>query len=200
MNPIAATQHRRRRPTPPRRGERLRVGLALAALVATGLALSACGTVEAAAPSCPDAMRLALVAQSVPTASYLPCLHRLPDGWQVTQVDIASGHTILALLSDRAEGRAVVVTLLPSCDAASATAEAPRADGIRTSVYLNSISDRYAGTMYDVFPGGCITYRFDFARGPHIALMEELNDTAGLLARRELRLDLRRQFGVELDP
>jgi hypothetical protein len=51
----------------------------------------------------------------------------------------------------------------------------------------------------DVFSGGCISYSFDFARGPHIALMEELQDTVGLFSRRQLRLGLKDQLGVELD-
>ena len=63
-----------------------------------------------------------------------------------------------------------------------------------------SITPRYTGTLSDVFPGGCVTYAFDFVRGPHIALMEELGAAVGLYSRRQLRLDLQDRLGVELDP
>ena len=65
---------------------------------------------------------------------------------------------------------------------------------------LSSIDPRYAGTMYDVFPGGCVSYRFDFERGAHIALMAQLQSIVGFVSRQQLRLDVQRQLGVRLDP
>ena len=59
---------------------------------------------------------------------------------------------------------------------------------------------RYAGTMYDVFPGGWVSYRFDFERGAHIPLMAQLQSIVGFVPRQQLRLDVQRQLGVRLDP
>ena len=87
-----------------------------------------------------------------------------------------------------------------TCDVSGAVATTPRAEGVRTSIRLQTISPRYTGTLTDVFAGGCVTYRFDFARGPHIALMEQLSATVGLFPRRELGVELRDQLGVDLDP
>jgi hypothetical protein len=53
--------------------------------------------------------------------------------------------------------------------------------------------------MLDVFPGGCVTYRFDFARGPHIGLIDDLEHEVRLLARAELARDLRAEYGIDLD-
>lgn len=64
---------------------------------------------------------------------------------------------------------------------------------------VDSISPRYAGTLFDVFPGGCVTYEFDFERGAHISLMEELQQAIDLYPRRELRLAVRDQLGVDID-
>jgi len=50
---------------------------------------------------------------------------------------------------------------------------------------LNAISPRYAGTLFDVFAGGCVQYRFDVDRDPHIPLMEELRDAVALFPRRQ---------------
>jgi hypothetical protein len=45
-----------------------------------------------------------------------------------------------------------------------------------------------------------VTYEFDFARGPHIALMDELQRAVQLYPRRLLRQELRDQLGITLDP
>lgn len=174
--------------------------LAGAAVLAVAAPATGCGSVRTAAPGCGEAGRLAVVAQSVPSASYLPCLNGLPEGWRVTRFDVARGHTRMSLLSDRASGRAVRVELAGGCEVGMATPGTPRAAGVRSYTVLRSITGRYAGTLYDVFPGGCVSYRFDFDRGPHIALMEQLDGAVGLGPRRELRLALHDQFGVELDP
>jgi hypothetical protein len=94
----------------------------------------------------------------------------------------------------------VRVELLPACDPTGAVPLAPRDAGVRTQQLLDSISPSYQGTIYDVFPGGCITYRFDFERGPHLALMDELQQAVQLYPRRELRQALIDQSGVDIGP
>ena len=165
------------------------------------LAVTGCGlTAGTATPGCGDVERLALVAQSVPTAAYLPCLESLPQGWRTTAFDAADGSTRMSLLSDRAKGRAVRVELVSRCDVTGASPSAPRAEGVRSYLRLTGLSPTYDGTMYDVFPGGCVRYRFAFPRGPHIALMEELASAVGLVRRGDLRIDVRDEVAVELDP
>jgi hypothetical protein len=72
--------------------------------------------------------------------------------------------------------------------------------GGRSYLSLSSIDPRYSGTMYDVFPGGCVSYRFDFERGAHVPLMAQLQSIVGFVPRQQLRLDVQRQLGVRLDP
>jgi hypothetical protein len=164
-------------------------------------ALSGCGSLEPeAAPSCGQVVRLALVAQSVPTAAYLPCVRTLPPGWTAAGFEARDGRTTVSLLSDRAEGRRVQVRLQHRCTVAGASAEPPRSVGVRTYLRVNSITPRYSGTFYDVFAGGCVSYSLDFPRGGHIALVDELLSSVDLLPRRQLRVDLREQLGAELDP
>lgn len=165
-------------------------------LAGTGCGLSS----STATPRCTSTERLVLVAQSVPGASYLPCVRALPQGWRATGFDARTGSTTMTLLSDRSGGRPVEVVLRRRCDLTGATAAVPHAEGLRTYLRLQSISPTYAGSMYDVFPGGCVRYRFAFPRGPHIPLMEQLGAAVGLVRRADLRLDLRRELGVELDP
>jgi hypothetical protein len=171
----------------------------VAAALAMAFLVPACATVGPSVPECGTTRRLAIVAQSVPTASYVPCLASLAEGWEVTRFDAKSGHTRFSLVPDRGGGRHVDIELAARCDVAGATPEPARSPGARTYLRLNMISPRYAGTLYDVFAGGCVRYRFDFDRGPHIPLMEELRDAVALFPRRQLELALRRTYGVELN-
>lgn len=150
--------------------------------------------------SCRDYLRLALVAQSVPTASYLPCLAALPAAWSVESVEVRSGGTRLELLADRAEGRSVVVQLSAGCNTSGATGEPPPAPGVHRYLRLQSITPRYVGTRVDAFSGGCVSYHFDFPRGDHIVLLAELATVVGLQSRREVRRGLRDALGRDLDP
>jgi hypothetical protein len=162
--------------------------------------LSGCSVTTRPAPGCTAWERLGLVAQSVPTASYLPCIASLPPGWQTSRLTVRDGSTTFSLLSDRAQGRAVEVSFRSSCSAAGATPIPPRTTGGRSLLRLRSIEPHYAGMMFDVFPGGCVTYRFDFARNSQIALMAELEQAVGFVSRNALRLELHRRLDIELRP
>jgi hypothetical protein len=171
------------------------------AVIVTGLLAvpaAGCATSETSMPRCRSDQRLGIVAQSASGAAYLPCVADLPAGWAFRSFDVDNDGTRFALRSDR-DPRPVRVTLVGSCDVRGAIPVAPRAEGVRTYQRTESISPRYAGWLYDVFPGGCITYEFDFRRGPHIALMEEFQQAVQLYARRDLRRGLHEKFGINLD-
>lgn len=174
------------------------------ALAVAGLAIlaaaTACSSPAADVPRCDSTERVALIAQSVPSSSYVPCITELPQGWTSGQLQIRDGQTRFALHSDRSARHPVQTQLAASCSISTATPIAPRTPGGRTYLSLRGIDPRYAGTMYDVFPGGCVSYQFDFERGAHIALMAQLQSTVGFVSRQQLRLDVRRQLGVRLDP
>jgi hypothetical protein len=170
-------------------------------LAAAPLLLGACGlSASTAAPRCTNPERTALVAQSVPTAAYVPCLQPLEQGWQAVGFEARSGSSRLSLLSDRSGGRRVDVHLQRGCAVDGATAEPARAEGVRSYLRVQSVSPTYAGERYDVFPGGCVRTRFDLPRGPHIPLLEELATSVDLVRRTELAAELRERLGVELDP
>ena len=169
-------------------------------MVATSLLLTSCTTVAGSVPECDPGQRLAVVAQSVPGASYVPCIRELSEDWTSRSFRAGRGGTRFTLVPNRPGSRPVRVEFEPACEVTGAVATTPRAEGVRTSIRLQAISPRYMGTLTDVFAGGCVTYRFDFARGPHIALMEQLTSTVGLFPRRELGLEIHDQYGVDLDP
>ena len=174
-----------------------RAGLLL--LVTLVMAAGACASPETAAPRCQAGQRLAIVAQSVPAASYLPCIDELPPGWEVDRFHVDNNGTRFSLLSDRAD-EPVDVRLDDACDVGAATPVTPRDEGVRTLQRVDSVSPRYTGALFDVFPGGCVSYEFAFERGPHIALTEAFHAAVQLYSRRQLRQELRDALGITLDP
>lgn len=174
---------------------------AMSLIPAAGL-VSACSVIRQGAPvpACGSAERLALVAQSVPSAAYVPCLNPLPAGWTASGFAALSSHTSFTLRSNLAPHQPVTVRLVPACDVTGATATTPRGPGVSTYIKLRTISPLYAGTLSDVFSGGCITYRFGFQRGAHIALIEDFESAVALYSRQELSVQLHRKLGVTLGP
>jgi hypothetical protein len=170
----------------------------IATVVALAALAPACAGADAAAPTCEPDQRLGIVAQSVPDAAYVPCVAELPPGWTFESIDVGDEGARLSLRSDRSD-RDVTVELVDDCDVGAATPVAPRDEGVRTYQQVDSVSSRYAGRFYDVFAGGCVIYGFDFARGPHIALVDEMEKAVQLYPRRQLRQELRADLGITLD-
>jgi hypothetical protein len=187
------------RPGPGGGRARLTAGLA-AVLLAAAATLTGCAALSDTTPGCDQPLRLAIVAQSLPSAFYLPCIRTLPQGWSTSGFRAASGGTSFLLNSDRSPGRPVRVRLIAACRPGRASPSPPRAPGVVTYTRLTSITPWFAGSLYDVFPGGCVTYSFDFTLGSQIALMEQFEQAVGLYPRQQLRLVLKRKLGVELGP
>ena len=69
-------------------------------------------------PTCGTGDLMIAMAQSVPTATQVPCVAALPAGWTVEDVSVHSGHSVFYLDSDRAGRHAVKVSLLPRATSA----------------------------------------------------------------------------------
>ena len=162
--------------------------------------LYGCVGPESAIPECQTGGRLAILAQAVPSASMVPCVAEMPVGWSFAALDVDSGGARFWLNSDRSGLRTLEVELLDACDTAGATVVDPEEEGTERYQRLTSLTPRFAGITYDVFPGGCVAYRYELTSGAHIGLHEELHDAVALFPRRVLTDELRRDLGLELDP
>ena len=172
----------------------------LAAVAAvTALALAGCAGEDGSMPGCDADSRLAIIAQSVPGAAYVPCISELPTGWSYTGIEVDQDGATIVLESDRADRR-VEVAFSAACDIGTATAIAPSDEGARTYQLIESIDPRYAGSFIDVFPGGCVVSSYDFERGAHIPLVTELQRAVDLYSRRQLSQQLHADLGITLDP
>ena len=139
--------------------------------------------------TCRDTTVLVLAAQSVPTASLLPCIQLLPAGWQYGPVDVRSGRSRFSLDSDRAGMKAVEVDLVKRCDTRGATEIPTDEPGTRRYERIESISPGFAATRYYLFTGGCVTYRFRFEKEGR-ALVNEASLALTFLARQAVSAEL----------
>ena len=118
-----------------------------------------------AAPACGTGHSMILSAQAVPSSKLLPCIAALPSGWSVGGAEIGNGRSVLWLDSDRAGHRAVTVSLTAACDTAGAVRIPSDKAGAERFERPLSLQPRFMLARMYTFPGGCITYQFDFIKG-----------------------------------
>ena len=169
-----------------------------AALLLVGLA--GCGQVQSSsAPTCvpKGADTLALLAQSVPTATKVPCISSYPAGWHYASLSVRNGESRFTLDSDRAGISAVRVSLLPRCDLEGATEIASDEPDTRRYERIISVVDDFQAIRSYTFEGGCITYRFDFDRQGR-ALVNEVSVAIGFIDRSAVDALVRERSGGDL--
>ena len=147
-----------------RRAARGPLGALLATvMLAAAATLTGCATFSDTVPSCGDPLRLAIIAQSVPGASYLPCILGLPQGWSTSGFDPSQDGTSFLLNSDRSPGQPVMVRLTAACNDQRGQ-PLPLTGSRRAHLHPARLDlAPVRRPLYDVFPGGCISYGFDFA-------------------------------------
>ncbi|HEU4396968.1 MAG TPA: hypothetical protein VFU54_03900, partial [Actinomycetota bacterium] len=154
-------------------------------LVETPLGVNAVG--------CSDLEPLWLMAQSVQSASLVPCVQLLPAGWTVAEVAVNNGRSVITVDHDRAGKRAVVVRLSASCDLARAVEVTSEQSGARRYLRIDRNAPGFSATRFYVFPGGCIAERFAAAAASGQQLITETSSAIGFTTREELRQALRRR-------
>jgi tRNA A-37 threonylcarbamoyl transferase component Bud32 len=151
---------------------------------------------------CGDLEPLWLIAQSVPSASLIPCVRSRPVGWTVAEVAVNDGRSVITLNHDRAGPRAAVVRLTATCDLAGATEVASEQPGARRYLRIDRNTSAFAATRFYVFPGGCIAARFAAPAGSGQLLTTEISSAIGFTSRQALRQALEERSGgrLHLDP
>jgi tRNA A-37 threonylcarbamoyl transferase component Bud32 len=153
---------------------------------------------------CSDLEPLWLMAQSVPSASLVPCVRSRLPGWSVADVAANDGRSVLTLDHGRAGRRAVVVRLTAVCDRSPAgAAEVPSgALGVRRSAWVERGAGGFSATWWDRFPGGCVVYRLHSTVDVDGRFTAELPALLGFASREELRQELsqRSDGRLQLDP
>ncbi len=173
-----------------------RLATATAVALLAGSSIAACAAAPTLArPDCgtEQLSTLTLMAQSVHTASMVPCLRTTPAGWSFHELEVRQNESRMTLDSDRAGDEALEVTLTRTCDTAGAV-QIP-SDEQHTERYetVDRVSPDYVGTRYYVFDGGCVTYRFNLDTERPSVLINEATLMVGFATRAELREELARE-------
>jgi hypothetical protein len=103
---------------------------------------------------------LVLTAQSVPTASLVPCLYGLPSGWVFRGMDARKGQTRVILDFGMDTDTALTITLTRRCDVRGAIPSPAGQPSVRRYDRILETKSGYRADRYAVFKGGCVTYRF----------------------------------------
>jgi hypothetical protein len=150
------------------------------------------------APSCTPTQRLAIVAQSVPTATRIPCVEVLLPGWSAGGVHVEAGATVFTLNSDRAGQRAARVTLTADCDTSVATRVLGHDEGVERFERSTAVTNRVRHETFNVFSGGCITSTVNVPRVSAEVLIAEAETMILLYRREDLRRALRERAGIDI--
>lgn len=156
------------------------------ALPLVSIVLVSCGAGDSVTPGCddPGGRAIVLVAQSVPSATLLPCIESLPAGWEIGGADVRNSGTTFWLDSVVSGMHAVEVTLAETCETSGASEIVPAADEAGAQVLvLPTNLDPYEGRRFIVFEGGCVTYRYDFGSGTPATVALQIESSLSFLPR-----------------
>jgi hypothetical protein len=167
--------------------------VAAALLLALVVGISGCASDNSASsrlPTCVEgdvANGVILMAQSVPSATWVPCLRtNLPLGWSFVHLEARNGSSRFWLDSNRDGDKAIEVLFEKSCDTAGATEIPSDRAGLQRFERVRLTTPRYEGERYYVFDGGCITFVFHLigdSRGEPLALATQ---SIGAISRADL--------------
>ncbi len=150
-------------------------------------------------PRCEELEPLWLEAQSVPSASLVPCVRALPEGWTLGAANVRNGWSRFTLDHDRLGSPALVVRLTANCDTTGAVPTP--SDQLGTLTFERTEPGRSTQTSHTVFTGGCITTRLTTSNSD-TTLIEQAAAAIGLTTRTALQqaLDQRSNGQLHLDP
>jgi hypothetical protein len=142
------------------------------------------------------------MAQSVPTASWLPCVRALPVGFSFKQLQATDRGSHFSLNSGGEGTRALRVELASTCDLRDANETPSAQDGVRRYERIDDASFDYRGEWHFIFTGGCITYVFTLHGTTGAASADALSSSLGFVSRGTIARLLHDYSGgrLELDP
>jgi tRNA A-37 threonylcarbamoyl transferase component Bud32 len=151
--------------------------------------------------ACTDPEPLWLVAQSVPSASLVPCLGPLPEGWDLAKMTVNDGRSVITL-HDRLGLGTVVVRLTADCDVGGASLVPPVQPEVRRYLRTEGVAPQYSATRFEVFPGGCVTTRLTVPDVHQARVTSQAGALLGLTSRQALQqlLEQRSDGRLHLDP
>ncbi|HET6954690.1 MAG TPA: phosphatase PAP2 family protein, partial [Acidimicrobiales bacterium] len=179
----------------------LAVVLVLAAVSAFNLFTPTHDLAVEGSPRCDTGNLTILMAQSVPSATLVPCLGAVPVGWSAGNADVERDRGRFWLVDDADPGdRVVEVTLRPAgeCDVSGATPVASDEVGTDRYEQPREVDPGLRGTRYYLFEGGCVTYDFEFGSSADPGLVFGAESAIGFIERAKLADRIHADTGLAL--
>ena len=157
--------------------------------------------------NCDQPEPLWLQAQSVPSASLVPCVSSLPAGWRFVNASQGPSHSAARngwsrfTLAKYMVG-SLVVRLSATCDTRGATPLPPDQPGTQRHERTYQGRSGPAATWYTVFPGGCVTAELHSTAAADRAFATEARSIVEFTTRHTLQQELEQRSGgrLHLDP
>jgi tRNA A-37 threonylcarbamoyl transferase component Bud32/membrane-associated phospholipid phosphatase len=152
--------------------------------------------------ACTDLEPQWLLAQSVPSASLVPCVGSLPVGWSLGEVDVNDGRSVISLNHDRAGTGVLVVQLTAACDTQGATPVSSTQPQVQRYQRIQRQAPGFEATRFDRFPGGCVTTQATVPAANRAEITGQLATILHYTTRQALQqaLDQRSSGRLRLDP
>jgi tRNA A-37 threonylcarbamoyl transferase component Bud32 len=153
-----------------------------------------------------DLEPLWLMAQSVPSASLVPCVPSLPAGWrfvnlpeETTPSAARNGWSMFTL---RKYLVGSLVVRLSACDTTGAVQRPSDQPGAQRFERIDQGPSGRAATWYTVFPGGCVTAQLDWTSAADPGFVTEARSIIAFTTRQALQRALEQRSGgrLHLDP
>jgi hypothetical protein len=143
-----------------------------------------------------------LLAQSVPTASAVPCLRAPVGNWILTKFDARDGSSRIEFAYRYGDGDTATIDSAAACDPRDAREVASQFEGVRRYDRELVRAGLYADETYYQYPGGCTVLRFHLAREGASLRGADIAAALGFLARERLDRQIRRFSNghLQLDP
>lgn len=144
-----------------------------------------------------------LMAQSVPTATRIPCIRTaLPLGWGFNHLEAKKGGSTFSLNSDRDGMEAITVSLTPTCNVDGTTEIPTDRNGLMRLERVTTLSPHYTGQRIYLFRGGCLTFTFHLAGDNPGEGLAVATDAVGVVSRTDLQAQVRKESHgrLSLDP
>jgi tRNA A-37 threonylcarbamoyl transferase component Bud32 len=152
--------------------------------------------------ACTDLEQLWLMAQSVPSASVVPCVGSLPAGWELVRVTVNDGRSMIRLHRHLGSAGAAVVRLSADCDIQGANLVPSGQPDTRRYMRIEGQALQTSATVFEVFPGGCVTTRLTVPAVYGAELTTQATALLGFTSRQTLQqlLEQRSDGRLHLDP
>jgi hypothetical protein len=145
--------------------------------------------------------RMVRMAQSVPTASAVPCMRVALDDWFLDDLDSWDGRTRIEF-SRLIDDFALRIFLTRTCDHGGAKETATDQPGTRRFDERIRTGGSYLDRRYYLLPGACMAYEFALTGSGAEQAAEDISRAISLVSRDQLADQVRRYSGgrLQLDP